>query len=251
MNIVIPTYDRSDNFKTIKFLKDNDIPDEWVNIFLANEEEKQKYISKIGENKYNWVVGVLGICNQRNFITDYFNEDEIIISMDDDITDIVHKDNKPFKEWIKECLDYLEESKLGLLTVSPSSNPYFFKLKNKKNSFKKGNYLGVGVFHIYKNHKDLKMNINFVEDYERSMMYLYKYGHNIRYEDIFLKTVYWGKGGLRTLRTKESYIEQVNKLLEQYPEILKTKMKLIPQMDKTEKIPIIYISKKKLNVKES
>lgn len=245
MNIVIPTYDRSKNFKTIAYLKTAGVPDEYITIFLANEEEKQKYTSEIGENKYNWVVGVLGICNQRNFITDYFPEDTWIVSMDDDIANIVHKDNKPFLDWVQDCLDYCEENNLGLMTVSPSSNPFFFAQKNKTISFKKGKYLAVGVFHIYKNHKDIKMDIDCLEDYDRSLMYLKRYGENGRYLDIFLKTRYWGKGGLTTLRTKEYYISQVNKLLDKYPNDLKITMKLIPQMDKVNKVPIVGFAIKK------
>lgn len=244
MNIAIPTYNRCDNFKTIKFLKDNGIPNEWITIFVANEDEKDKYISKIG-NDYKFIVGVIGICNQRNFITNYYNEDEIIVSIDDDIEDIIHKDNKPLIEWLTDCIDYLKKNNLGLLSVSPSSNPYFFKMKNKEISFKKGNYLAVGVFHIYKNHKDILMDIDCVEDYDRSLMYLKKYGENVRYFDILLKTTYWGKGGLTGMRTKEYYCEQIDKMLKKYPNCLNVRYRLIKQMDKSNKVPIIYMSRKK------
>ena len=43
MKIVIPTYDRSDRFETLSFLKNNNVPIENIYIFLANEEEKGKY----------------------------------------------------------------------------------------------------------------------------------------------------------------------------------------------------------------
>lgn len=242
MNIVIPTYDRSNNFKTIKYLKEENVPDEWITIFLANEDEKEKYISKVGENKYNWVIGVLGICNQRNFITDYFDEGKIIVSLDDDISKIIHKDGKDFISWVQECIDYLNSENLGLLSVPPSSNPYFFECRNKSISFKKGNYLAVGVFHIYRNCKDIKMDIDCLEDYDRSLMYLKKYGTNVRYLDIFLKTLYWGKGGLSQQRTKEYYISQVDKLIAKYPNYLKIKYRLIRKMDKIDKVPIVYIA---------
>lgn len=237
MKIAIPTYNRSDRFKTIEFLKQNNIPDEWITIFLANEEEKNKYLSIIGENGYKWVVGVKGICNQRNFITDYFEEDEYIISMDDDITDIIHKDNRPFKDWINDCLHYMKETNLGLLTVSPSSNPYFFKMKNKDVSFRMGKYLAVGVFHIYRNHKEIKMGIDFFEDYERSILYLEKEGKNIRYYDVLLKTVYWGKGGLTEARNKDKYIENVYEIMKKYPNYFKVNYKMISKLSKTEKMP--------------
>jgi hypothetical protein len=245
MKIVIPTYDRSDRFRTIDFLKKNNIPNDWITIFVANEEEKQKYISVIGEN-YKMVVGELGICNQRNFITKYFEEGEYIISMDDDIQNITHKDDKPLKEWLEECINYLKDNNLGLLSVPPSSNPYFFQVRDKTISFKNGNYLAVGIFHIFKNHKDIVMDIDCLEDYDRSLMYLKRYGTNARYLDIFLKTVYWGKGGLSKQRTKEYYEEQVDKLLKKYPLYLSVRQRLIPQVDKKNKIPIVYIRRKKI-----
>jgi len=249
--IVIPTYDRSDNFKTIKFLTAQNVPDELITIFLANEEEKTKYRAAARpDNRYNWVVGVLGIRNQRNFITDYFPEGQIIVSIDDDIIDIVHKDNKPFMEWLPECIAYLRESNLGLMSVSPSSNPYFFQVRNKTVSFKKGCYLAVGVFHIFKNHREHKITIDLLDDYDRSMMFMTQYGVNARYMDVFLKTVYWGKGGLSSQRTLQYYENQVESILAKYPGILKTRERLVPQMSKTQKIPIVYISRRKsLDVK--
>lgn len=247
LNIAIPTYDRSDCFKTIKYLRSENVPDEWISIFFANEEEKEKYVSKMWENKYNLIVGVLGICNQRNFITNYYDEDEIIVSMDDDIEKIEHKNQVPFLEWVQECINYMKEKNLGLVSVAPSSNPYFFKMKNKSISFRTGNYLAVGVFQIYKNHKSLIMDIQCAEDYDRSIMYIQKYGENIRYQDVFLKTVYWGKGGLTSQRTKEWYLCWVEKLMEKYPNVFKTRMRLIPKISKTEKVPILYLPKKSFN----
>ena len=43
MKIVIPTYNRSNKFETILFLKKNNVPIENIYIFLANEEEKKIY----------------------------------------------------------------------------------------------------------------------------------------------------------------------------------------------------------------
>jgi hypothetical protein len=240
--IAIPTYNRYDNFKTIDFLKNNNMPNECITIFVASEDQKEKYINSIGNN-YKFVVGVLGICNQRNFITDYYDENEIIISMDDDIINLKHKDDKPMIDWLNDCINYLIEFQLGLLTIGPSSNPFFFENKNKSISFKNGNYLGVGVFHIYRNHKNFKMTIDVVEDYDRSIMYLKHYGSNVRYYDVLLETKYWGKGGLETQRTKEYYLSNINKLIYKYPEYLTFNYKLIRQVDKYNKIPNLKLLK--------
>jgi hypothetical protein len=243
MKIAIPTYDRCDRFSTIDFLKKNNVPDEYITIFLANEEEKTKYVSKYKDRNYNWVVGILGVLNQRNFITEYFDEGEYIVSMDDDITDLIHKDNKPFLEWIEECINYLKMENLGLLTISPCTNTFFFNSRNKTVSFKKGNYLAVGVFFIYKNHKNIKLNLG-AEDYDRSMLYLKKYGLTVRYQDVLLKTIFWGKGGLSSQRTLQKYLDDMNDLQIKYPNTFKIQMKSIKKMDKNNKVPVLVIIKK-------
>ena len=117
--IAIPTYDRYDNFKTIDFLKRNNVSIDMIDIFVANEEQLQLYKNSIGEN-YNFIVGVLGICNQRNFITDYYDEGQIIVSMDDDIEDL-----------IPMILDAKKISKEGFkMIASPWTAPPWMKDNN-------------------------------------------------------------------------------------------------------------------------
>lgn len=237
----MPTYNRSDKCVTLSFLEKNNIPPQDIYIFLANEDEKEKYISVYGD-KYNWIVGVIGIGNQRNFITDYFEENEYILSMDDDIKDLIHKDNKPFLDWIKECIDYLQDNNVGLMSFCPSTNPFWFSEKVKQpshKSFKCGNYLAVGVIHIYRNHKELKLNIPFVEDYERSIMYHKKYGATARYFDILIKTKYWASGGLSTERTMYSYLKNVYSFLYRHPNYVSFNTKYITQITKNQKLPNI------------
>jgi hypothetical protein len=214
MKIVIPTYERCDDFKTIHFLEKNNIPKEFIYIFVANEEQKEKYILSIG-NEYEIIVGVLGLVNQRNFITNYFSEGEIIISMDDDIEDLIHAENKPLIEWLEECCEYLKNSNNALLSINPSVNPFFFEQrKGADEPFKIGNYLCIGCFQIIKNDKSLMLSIDDFEDWERTLLFQNKYGANIRYNDVLVKTKYFCKnGGLATFRNKYTYLKNINKLI--------------------------------------
>lgn len=236
MKIVIPTYDRSNRFETLSFLKKNNIPIENIYIFLASEEEKEKYINSFG-NEYNWIIGITGLNNQRNFITNYFDDGEIIISMDDDIEDLIHKDNKPLLDWLTECIEYLKHSGSALLSICPSVNPFFFEQRRNSESFKTGNYYAIGAFYILKNDKQILLNDNILlEDWERSLLYFKKYEGNIRYNDILIKTKYFGKGGLETKRNKNNYLLSVNKLLYDYPEYIKFNYKKLP-LDKYIEFP--------------
>lgn len=236
MKIAIPTYNRSNRFETLSFLKKNNIPIENIYIFLASEEEKIKYINSFG-NEYNWIIGIIGLNNQRNFITNYFNDGEIIISMDDDIEELIHADNKPLLDWLNECIEYLKKSNYALLSICPSVNPFFFEQRRNSKSFKIGNYYSIGAFYILKNDKQILLNdYILLEDWERSLLYFKKYGSNIRYNDILIKTKYFGKGGLETKRNKNNYLLSVNKLLYNYPEYVSFNYKKLP-LDKYIEFP--------------
>lgn len=198
MKIAILSYQRY-NVKTIALL--GDLP---YTLFVANQEEYDLYPYP------NKVIGELGIVQQRNFITNYFDEGEIIVSLDDDITEFIGPLN-----WIQECVDYLEKSKLQLMCFPPTSNPYFCNGKK----FSEGRYLAVGSCHIYKNDKQL-LSIPFVEDYERSLLSIQKYGAVIRCGNVCIKTKMFAKGGLSEERTRDSYLQSVYKLLHKFPEDL-------------------------------
>lgn len=242
MKIVIPTYDRSNRFETLLFLEKYIFPKNNLYIFLANEEEKIKYVDRFG-NDYNWIVGVLGLNNQRNFITNYFDEGEILVCMDDDIEDLIHKSNKSFLDWLQECVDYLANSNFGILSINPSVNPFYFEKNKNGNSFKIGNYYAIGAFYILKNDKNIILNNEILlEDWERSLLYFKKYGANIRYNDILIKTKYFGKGGLATQRNKNNYLNSVNKLIYNYPEYVKFNYKKLP-LDKYIEFPNIQFKK--------
>ena len=242
LKIAIPTYDRYDNFKTLDFLKRNDVSVDTIDIFVANEEQKEKYINSIGEN-YNFIIGVIGLVEQRNFITDYYDEGQIIISMDDDIEDLIEKDDKPFLEWVDDCINFMNENSVGIVGINPSVNPFFYEQRKNGNPFKIGYYSVVGCFQILRNHKELKLNHIAIEDWERSILYFLKYGNTGRYNNVLIKTKYFSKkGGLSTQRNKDNYNNSLNCLLYKYPNLLKYNYKKLP-LDKYNEMPNLVFKK--------
>jgi len=223
MKVVIPTYQRYD-CPTLKLLEG--IED--VTLFVANEEEEILYREKYPTIKI--VVGELGIKNQRNFITNYFEEGEMLVSLDDDILDFKSYGDKPVKTILEDCCLALAESGLGLLTFSPTSNLYFAK---KEKDYQGGRYFGIGVAHIYINHKHLQLTVDFVEDFERSALYIRQYGGNLRVWNVCLKHYGWESrgsskkmlGGIGDSRTHETYTTQRNILLYKYKDIIKAHKK--------------------------
>ena len=203
--IAIPTYQRY-NIKTLSLLKEFNKSD--IFLFVANQDEYKKYDNEYPN--YNIIIGELGIKAQRNFITNYFNEDTIVVSMDDDILEFNDRLNRKLIDAVKDCVEYLRESKYGLMTFPPTANEYF----NNENSYTDGMYLCVGVFHIYKVKKLLQLTVDFVEDYERSLLYIKHDGAVIRNWDLSYKHRPYNLGGLEkqrdtdtlTLETKNQHL---------------------------------------------
>ena len=210
-HIAIPSFQRYDCV-TLSLLSELM---ERVTVFVADEDEYTKYREKHPD--VNIVVGVKGIGKQRNFITNYYNNDDIIVSMDDDIQKFLCQD-RPVKTMLDFCVNYLSTSKLGMMGFPPTSNEFY----NKRDSaFTEGRYLAVGVFHIYKNDKTLQLSVEHCEDYERSCQYINKYGEIIRCWDVCYKHKPLAKGGLTEFRADpDNQIITTNKLLYTHPEIL-------------------------------
>lgn len=115
--IVIPTFAREKIIfqRTLKTLYECNIKSDYIYLFLASNDEYKKYLDTYNnlENiKYkNWllkckcVIGVIGLSNQRNFISKFFKEGQYILQIDDDIQDIYFlkyniNDIKNRKQWI-------------------------------------------------------------------------------------------------------------------------------------------------------
>jgi hypothetical protein len=222
LNICIPTYKRSNKFKTIKMLEKKNIPSNWITIFVADDEEKELY-QKVTGGKYAIIIGERGIKNQRNFISNYYPLNSIIVSMDDDITSIKHRGDTPLIEWLPNCVKTLRDSEYGILGFSPTSDSRH-SVDSNKPQFTTGRYLICGACHMYKNDGHV-IEIDIIDDYDRSMQYIKKSGKTIRYWSACIKTTFGkGEGGLQTYRNIDNYIESVNTLVLKYPEV-KVKMK--------------------------
>jgi len=104
--IAIPTFSREKILfqRTLKTLYECNIKSDVIYLFFASDEEYKKYLdsfsnvevykNKIDNKKYTlWldkikcVIGILGLSNQRNFISKFFPEGQYIVQMDDDIQD--------------------------------------------------------------------------------------------------------------------------------------------------------------------
>ena len=209
--LAIPTYGRSSSIsgKTLAYLQKVGYPRDKIYLFVVPEEEVL-YREAVASDLYgHLVVGVKGLCNQRNFITDYFDEGEIIAQFDDDVRQI--KSEKSFREILEIGLKGLEEG--GLFGVLPNDDT-----RRMKDTVTTHLAHILGSFFVYKNHKDIRMTLSEKEDFERSILYFKRYGKILRYRGAGVSTCYkGGTGGLQTPGRSERISLEIAYLLQMYP----------------------------------
>lgn len=222
MKLVIPSFSRSDQIvkKTLNVLKDI-VAD--IYVFVVDEELEE--YKKVVDDRIHLIVGKKGLANQRNFITNYFDEGEIIISMDDDIEEVHIKSGKSLQFILEECCNYLKEND-GIIGFPPTYNKFW----NKAEGFKKGLYYTIGAFFIFKNDR-IQVTKSIGEDFERSIKYFEKYGYVSRCNDLIYKTKYYtNKGGMMEEgRNANNIYSDLTKLYYQYPHLLQLRIKKLKE----------------------
>jgi hypothetical protein len=221
--IAIPSYQRVEIFKTktLSYLKKTNIDLNNVYLFVANDKEKIAY-SVLGIK--NIVVGIEGICKQRNFIRNYFQEGECIFSLDDDIKGIYKATSVKNLELVTDLhnlivkgFELCKKVNTKLWGVSAVKNGLF--MYGKKISTDLRYIVGACFGQIIDHDKRLNQTIDDKGDYERSILYFIKYGSVIRFNDVAIETYYYKtQGGMQITRTKERVKASGLYLLNKYPE---------------------------------
>jgi len=224
--VAIPTYNRENTIvnKTLKTLKAGNIDPSKIYIFVADTEQLNKYRFVPKELYNEIVVGVLGICEQRKFIANYFPEGRYIVSIDDDVDELLMlKDDKLLKvenldEFFLDAYKLMEKEKLFIWGIYPVNNAFFMKDKITTDL----KFL-VGVLYGFINRKlkalEPSPEIQVKEDYELSILYYKLDGGVIRYNNVTAKTKYNALGGCGQDRLERNEIS-ANFLKNKYPDIV-------------------------------
>jgi hypothetical protein len=211
MRIVIPSHDRAGHLggSLLYTLKNQDlrksIP---IDIFVTSDQ------LEVYSNLLAWYpmldislhAGVLGLANQRNYIRSYYPEGEKLIWFDDDcipISDVYVESVKVFQE--------LEQSKLGLCSVSPTNNAFY----NKK-GITSGLYFAYGCMYweINSHHYSMYLDESLgdeLEDYFRTMKSYMYYGNVLRNWDMQYKHHMYKLGGILSNCNKQARIDNHNR----------------------------------------
>ena len=182
--IAIPSYKRVKTLqnKTLNLLNKNNINSKKIYIFVADENEKKIYSENLGK-KYKIIVGKKGIKNIRNFMANFFPENEKIFYIDDDISYIyqvynnIDINNRKYNkleeynnlnEFIIHAFKLCQKKKINNWGIYPIENPYFLKLNINKNHISyKLNYIMGGFTGVINKKKCELRTVNDKEDTSR------------------------------------------------------------------------------------
>tara|TARA_R110000765_G_scaffold294202_1_gene389440 strand:- start:1370 stop:2833 length:1464 start_codon:yes stop_codon:yes gene_type:complete len=213
--IAIPSHKRSKVIrnKVLKFLESHKIDKKLIYIFVA-EDEYYDYQDELGD--YTIVVGAKGIGPNRMCISNYFGDNEFIVSIDDDVMELYDK-GLPLIDlglFITQTFHLLIANDLTLAGVYPSRNPFF-----SKNTITTDLRFIIGQFKCFINKKHLeKRDYELLEDYENTLKHYFHSGGVLRYNYILVKADYNKlSGGLKEYRTLEKKIDECNKFKLEYP----------------------------------
>jgi len=230
--IAIPSYKRAKicNERTLKTLHNLGIPKEIINVFVI-EEEAEIYDKTLNTEFYGGlIIGVKGIVQQRQFISDYYPDGTYIVSFDDDIEsiDLSLTDYNTLDEFIRTAFETCENENAFIFGVYPVFNPFFRKARP---SITIGLSFIIGAFFGYINRDDNDLRVCLTknkDDVERTIRFYLEDGKVIRFDRIGFKTKIYGTdgGGLGKLKDRlELHKEDAIALNTEFPDLTKIKIR--------------------------
>lgn len=225
--VAIPTYNRVQEVtnKTLNTLKEGGVHKNKIYLFVANKQQYELYEQNVPKQLYHKIIiGKKGITNQRIFISQYFNEGQYVISMDDDVEEFeILKGEKLVKlkdvnKFFLDAYKLMKKEKLFIWGIYPVRNPFFMY---NETTFDLRFIIGVTFGFIVRHDKKLKMSTNAEtkEDYEQTILYYKMDGGVIRFNNITTKTKFNSPGGLGTDRFERNK-KAAEYLVRKYPDIV-------------------------------
>lgn len=217
MKIAIPSYNRVQTLgdKTLYFLTTmRGFQHSDITIFVADFEQYALYQSYYPS--YNIVVGERGIVNIRNVINNYYDYDEYIICLDDDIECLLPAENP---DLFIEGEKLLFETGMSLWGVNAVSNPFFMR-QQQRISYNLKFCIG-GMFGMINKQFNLHPLSATKEDIENTILHYIHSCGIVRFNHVSFKSKMFAVGGIGNKRDRESQNNiAVAYLLDAYPSLL-------------------------------
>lgn len=226
--IAIPSYNRSEILKTqsLAFLKKTTFPLSNLTVFVANKEQEAIYLTALSGEDIRVVVAEIGIRAVRNFITNYYEQDAKVLSMDDDIQGLWKLTGdtyalippEQFVSVVEGMFEDLKTHNRNMFGIYPTKCKMFQKQSEEVSTnlkFLIGHFFGVI-------NKKVFTDIDYKEDYQRSIEYSLKDGGVLRYNRICAFTRFGLAGGVNKSAKErhDTYEKEITFLLNKYPHII-------------------------------
>ena len=221
---VVKSHERSDRFRLKTYNKiilkyKFDLKNTFV--FVSTEDDFNLYKSKYPE--INIVKGPRGVSAIDNFITEYFDADQKIIYMNDDVSGI-YGITENLKEYevgqielnnlINKSFEIMTENRISYGGLYPVLNSLFMSGGDEL-KFDFG--LIMDPFSFVINNKKINITISDKSDFEKSILHFRDRGALLRFNRYGLKVEYYGKNGGFQGRDKSTELKTAINLIRKYP----------------------------------
>ena len=194
----IPSLGRSERIKdcSISTLTRLQVEPSRIYIFVANEEEKNKYEVAVPDVKV--VVGELGIGKQRRFINEYFPSGYRIVSMDDDISLVKKCGSKvvPLEgdlvQYASRAYDLCDSLGVRLWGIPDTANGMFMK----DDAVHGLRCCAGGFYGEYSQETECQSERDHCEDMDKLLKHYTKYGGIVRFNNLGPKQKRYSGGGV-------------------------------------------------------
>lgn len=246
---------------TLATLKRGGIPNNRILIFVADEQEREKYDQEL-KGEYEIIVGRKGLLEIDNFMTDYFPENTPLVFMDDDLKKIEFIENRGDVkssheiENLSDFFDYgfylCEMKGVHSWTFSAIENKLFkvnHPFVNVAPSFLTGPVYGAF------NQRDLRISFGPVDDFERTALFIERDRKMVCFERVcFSNRREEKEGGSVSLRQTnavydyktQEYKKMIEKFFARYGRIFILREKKIKNEKERERFPIVMKTRKEL-----
>lgn len=192
-----------------------------VHVFVSTDEDLIAYTKAYPEIKI--IQAPFGIVGVDNFITNYFNEGQKIIYMNDDVSMIceVSPDNK-FTNVQQEELYRVVNTMFEIMVANDITYGGFYPVQNTMfmlggKEVKLGLSLIMDPFSLTINNKKIVITIGDKSDFEKSILHYSDKGALLRYNRICFKAEYYGKVGGFQGRDSNTELQTAKDLMAKYP----------------------------------
>lgn len=240
--IAIPSYARAELLrdKTLAWLDKHKVDRERITVFVANEQESDKYRYVLGHS-YRVVIGVIGKVNQQRFYHNHYPKGTPLLNLDDDTVRLRERTPEGgLQEW-QGSIDKLVETGFA---ICGEAGAKMWGINPVENGFFMSDYITVGLRYIcgnvYGNYagdlaimgKDRVYAESSGDDFETSLRSFIQNGSVVRFEYLCPTTKYFAAGGIDAELKQRGIVDRqkdhkaaLENIVSRYPELAKVTTK--------------------------